>query len=342
MTLLGGASLVGGGTYTNTGELNASDADFDIDLFVNAGSALLLGITLFSEQLVNDDIGSLIAYGQIVADVTNDGSAIYPADTLVVGNYTNNGTTNIRGGTLTILGSLINNGTIVGDVASDSASRSAANNGLSVSGDYISGPTASIRMPDSTWTVKVGGNFDVAIEDHQRYDMATAKLSISPSSSEVKTFELMSTDIGADPSGLDRSLPGHFPIGTLHIGQSASVQLVDVHDNDTLGQASCEALYVRELSIESGAVLNTGSCKVYYVHLTGLPAVDDPANLRQIVILPGDADGDGQVNLQDHRSFVDCLTGPDGGLLPNCAVFDFDIDMDVDLADFEAFNVAIH
>jgi len=341
MTLLSHATLAVSGLFLNTGSLGSSFADLDIDNFVNAGSAVLLGVTLFADQLVNDVDGTLIAYGEIIADVLNDGSATFTADTLVVGDYTNNGTTNVQGGTLTILGSLINNGTIVGDVASDSASRSASNNGLSVSGDYISGPTASIRMPDSTWTVKVGGNFDVAIEDHQRYDMATAKLSISPSSSEVKTFELMSTDIGADPSGLDRSLPGHFPIGTLHIGPGASVQLVDVHDNDTLGQASCEALYVRELSIESGAVLNTGSCKVYYVHLTGLPAVDDPANLRQIVILPGDADGDGQVNLQDHRSFVDCLTGPGGGLLPNCAVFDFDIDMDVDLEDFEAFNVAI-
>ena len=69
------------------------------------------------------------------------------------------------------------------------------------------------------------------------------------------------------------------------------------------------------LSIESGAFLNTGSCNVYYVHVTGSGMVDDPANLRQIVILPGDGDGDGQVNLWDHRSFADCLTGPAGGLL---------------------------
>ncbi|MCH8242526.1 MAG: hypothetical protein IH897_07940, partial [Planctomycetes bacterium] len=299
MTLLSHATLAVGGQFLNNGSLGSSFADLDIDLFRNAGSAVLLGITLFAEQLVNDTDGTLIAYGEIIADVLNDGSATYTADTLVVGDYTNNGTTNVQGGTLTILGSLINNGTIVGDVASDAASRSAPNNGLSIGGDYIAGPTAAILMPDPSWTVKVGGNFDVAIEDNQRYDMATAKLSISPSSSEVKTFELMSTDIGADPSGLDRSLPGHFPIGTLHIGPSASVQLVDLHDNDALGQASCEALYVRDLSIESGALLNTGSCNVYYVHFTGPGMVDDPANLRQIVILPGDGDGDGQVNLQD-------------------------------------------
>ncbi|MCH7994572.1 MAG: hypothetical protein IIB57_09020, partial [Planctomycetes bacterium] len=150
MTLLSHATLAVSGLFLNTGSLGASNADFDIDIFVNAGSAVLLGITLFADQLVNDADGTLIAYGEIIADVLNDGSATYTADTLVVGDYTNNGTTNVQGGTLTILGSLINNGTIVGDVASDSASRSAPNNGLSVSGDYISGPTASIRMPDST------------------------------------------------------------------------------------------------------------------------------------------------------------------------------------------------
>ena len=69
--------------------------------------------------------------------------------------------------------------------------------------------------------------------------------------------------------------------------------------------------------------------------------VDDPANLRQIVLLPGDGDGDGQVNLRDHRSFSDCLTGPGGGLLRNCAVFDFDLDLDVDLDDFGFFNVTL-
>ncbi len=33
--------------------------------------------------------------------------------------------------------------------------------------------------------------------------------------------------------------------------------------------------------------------------------------------------------------------GPEGGLLPNCAVFDFDIDMDVDLDDFGSFHAML-
>jgi hypothetical protein len=64
--------------------------------------------------------------------------------------------------------------------------------------------------------------------------------------------------------------------------------------------------------------------------------------------LPGDSDGDGDVDLDDFANFAECLNGPDA--LPNptppptpeeCLdYFDFDGDSDVDLDDFEEFQVA--
>ena len=49
--------------------------------------------------------------------------------------------------------------------------------------------------------------------------------------------------------------------------------------------------------------------------------------------VPGDCTGNGIVNLDDYEVFVDCITGPDGGLLDGCGCADLDGDLDVDLRD---------
>jgi len=57
--------------------------------------------------------------------------------------------------------------------------------------------------------------------------------------------------------------------------------------------------------------------------------------------LPGDWNGDGIVDVVDYAAFAACLTGPTGGAMgPGCAIFDFDADIDVDLADFQVFSAA--
>jgi len=52
----------------------------------------------------------------------------------------------------------------------------------------------------------------------------------------------------------------------------------------------------------------------------------------------GDGDQDGDVDLADWSLMAGCLTGPDGGLPPDCGVFDLDWDGDVDLADHRFFQ----
>jgi len=49
--------------------------------------------------------------------------------------------------------------------------------------------------------------------------------------------------------------------------------------------------------------------------------------------VPADLDGDGTVTLLDFATFVDCISGPGGGILLGCSAADYDMDGDVDLSD---------
>jgi hypothetical protein len=57
------------------------------------------------------------------------------------------------------------------------------------------------------------------------------------------------------------------------------------------------------------------------------------------VVIPGDCDGDGDVDLDDFAGLDLCLAGPGGGLAAGCGCLDFDSDNDVDLGDFAGFEV---
>ncbi len=68
----------------------------------------------------------------------------------------------------------------------------------------------------------------------------------------------------------------------------------------------------------------------------------------ELTDLPHDADGDGDVDLDDYAMFLDCLMGPEAAPAPvlgltaqDCLdVFDADADGDVDLADYMSFTAA--
>ena len=92
-------------------------------------------------------------------------------------------------------------------------------------------------------------------------------------------------------------------------------------------------------AVTYSTTLNTIGCRVYYQTLTNNGTVDDLANLIEVVQLPGDCNGDGGVDLDDHASLEACLAGPDNGLGPGCGCFDFDSDGDTDLVDFAEFQV---
>ena len=58
--------------------------------------------------------------------------------------------------------------------------------------------------------------------------------------------------------------------------------------------------------------------------------------------LPGDADNDHDVDLDDYGEFAECMTGPDAGPpATGCDLFDFDLDNDVDLVDCREFEAVL-
>ena len=287
-----------GGPLTNQGLLTLFGGSLE------AGSGLL-------------NAGTLEGYGDIFADVANDGQAVFVADTQVVGDYDNAGTTIIQNGTLTVLGSLTNTGTLIGDFFGGAAASQpppAQGNGFFVAGGLSAGAEASLLMASATAVVRIGGAFDVAIDDNDRYHMAQAQLRMVGLAGS-QALEVMSQDIGPVPEGLDRTQPGHYPIGTLRIGPTATtVNLVDNHDNDGLGQGAPEAIYVEALIVEAGAMLNTNGTPVYYSTLTLDGAVDNPANLMEIVAVPPcptDTNNDGVTNVLDLIDVLLCFGQPD-------------------------------
>ncbi|MHC5111828.1 MAG: hypothetical protein ACYTHJ_18335 [Planctomycetota bacterium] len=58
------------------------------------------------------------------------------------------------------------------------------------------------------------------------------------------------------------------------------------------------------------------------------------ATLSSSEFCPGDSDRDTDVDLVDHRDFVDCLSGPGEVTGSECAAFDSNADVDVDLQDY--------
>jgi hypothetical protein len=55
----------------------------------------------------------------------------------------------------------------------------------------------------------------------------------------------------------------------------------------------------------------------------------------------GDIDGDGDVDLDDHARFHECISGPSGGVRVLCAPADLDRDGDVDLSDYRFLQPAL-
>ncbi|MFN9976575.1 MAG: hypothetical protein ACK58T_42410, partial [Phycisphaerae bacterium] len=123
----------------------------------------------------------------------------------------------------------------------------------------------------------------------------------------------------------------------------STVRLVDAHDNDTLGQGSCEAIYVDTLQIDAGSRLINTTCRIYYNTLINNGTIDFPANVIPLAApCPGDLNGDTVVDDADFVIFAEAynlLDCADPAMPAGCPA-DLNADLVVDDADFVIFASA--
>jgi hypothetical protein len=302
-------------------------SSFELDL--DSGNATILGgvfsgVTFYVGQggPTPEPNATLRGFGIFDSrvNVRPDGEMVVQADTQVLRDLSVSGRVIVQSGTLTVFDSLfINGGEIIGDVVNptlnpeaDRYAERAEGHGLFINGNLTLSPDSALAMPDPASVLRAGADADLAIDDHNAFDMASAELRMVGVDGP-QNLEVMSLDLGPnDRSAFDRALPGRYPIGTLRIGPTATtVDLVDTHDNDAQGQAACEAIYAQTLVIEPGATLNTNGCRVYARTIINNGSVDDPSNLVPAPDCKADFNGDGATDIFDFGILADFF-GLDG------------------------------
>jgi hypothetical protein len=312
-----GSALSFAGDVTNNGPLNAffSATLSSTGVFTNQGSLTLTSGSIAAQNYINaaqsDFFGTSAIFGNFVNSVQ--------------------ATTNIRSGTLFVFGDLTNNGTILGTIC---ANCMGAPPNMDIGGSFTIGASSSLIMPFDDSAIRVEGSFNCAINSNTRFHLSLATLQLE-SSNALQTLEVMSRDIGADVNGLDRSLAGHFPIHTVHIGPSPTViQLVDFFDNDNESQSFSEAIYVDTLRVDVGSHLINSTSKIYYNTLILDGSVEVLENLISLAPpCPADFNQDGGIDGSDVADFYfawenaqpQADTNQDGG---------------IDGADVDAFFIA--
>ena len=313
-TSLSGDTLVlGGGSLVAVGDLG------------NSGSVTMVGTAVVVAGSMSNSAYMSTA-GTMVTDLSNSGTGeMYCNDeTMLSGSLANDGLVSVNRGPLYILGSLTNNGTIIGDVDtgpgfSGSGDDPVVGDGLRITGDYVAGAGAELYMPHANWRLAVGGDVDIAINNHNRFIMDEATLAMTGQSGDAQTLEAMSTDVGSSTDGIDRTIDGHFPLGVLVIEAGTDVTVVDNHVNAD----GNETIYVKELIIEAGAIFRTGDRVVWYESATVVGSVDGEIDVLRDPC-PGDGDGNGEVNIDDILAVIgnfacsgDCDGDVDGNGIVN-------------------------
>ena len=139
--------------------------------------------------------------------------------------------------------------------------------------------SSSIVLPDPVWWLRVGGDFDVAIDDASRFVMDQATLELTGiGDAPTQAVEVIAADLGPVSAGFSTS---NFLLGALRIRAGATVHLVDAHGNAP--GAGNEAIYVNSLVVPAGATLVTkGSRSTRAATIAG-----SVSNLADVVVVPG-------------------------------------------------------
>jgi hypothetical protein len=290
---------------------------------------------LVNQGLSTASGGTCYLQGPILAESVSTavgGQNRCAGDTDVFANYNNAGSTIVQRGVLYIYGSLVNTGTMTGEVDNGYLPPSAGD-GYSIGGDYTVAAGATLALPDPVWWLRVGGDLDIAIDDPARFAMSVATIELTGLGDEPsQSLEVFARDLGAVDSGFATT---NFLLGTLRVRTGANVSLVDIHNNAP--GKTAEAIYTESLVVPAGATLVTNGYRIYTRAATIAGTVSNPAD---IVVVPGvppcpeDLYPDGEVNAADLSALL-VRWGPCTG---SCEA-DLDGDSNVGAADLAALLV---
>ena len=272
---------------------------------VNDGAISILGGALIAQSGTNQsETGSLGGFGTITGSMVNDGTVTVSSEMQFTDDFTNNGEVRIQSGTLTTYGTFENNGMVLGDPGGGLAS-GAGVPGMTVIGDLVINSNGSLYFGGTQSTLRVSGDISIALTDALRLDLSTTELrlvGLGDAQDSAQELELIGEDLGVSEDGYDRTIGG-FPIQTLRVGpMPTTVRFVDNHDNDGLGDGSCEVLYVDTLQLDANTTLETNGCVIYCRELVidESATIDAPDN---VILMsppcPADLDGDGVVSGSD-------------------------------------------
>jgi hypothetical protein len=269
----------------------------------------ILGGSLATLQLTNQSSADVEGFGLIQADVTNAGDIVLISDTEVVGNVQNDGTITIQNGLLTITGTLSGSGTIYGDFSGPGPVPGVA--GLTVISDVMLAADSTLTIANGL--VRVGGSFDVAINDPAGLDLTTTTVQLVGLPEDLQTLETPAADFGSTVTLPDADL---YSLATLRIGPTpAVVKLVDDHDNSP--GAGSEALYVEGLVLDDGITLDLNGLRIYY----GAVTPEDPFNPGSGVTIIDSVGGGDLIPLSSCVAFSDCADLDDNGVRDDACVW---------------------
>ena len=254
-------------------------------------------------------------------------------DTDILCDYSNAGATVIQRGIMYVYGSLTNSGTITGELNSSFLPPSPGD-GYSIGGDYVVGASASVILADPVWWLRVGGNFDVAINDPARFVMGEATLELTGTGPAAQqSVEVLSRDLGETADGFAAT---NYPLGSLRLRAGANVSLMN-SSNNAPGKGN-EAIYTNELFVPAGATLTTNGYKIYTRVATIAGSVSNPNDIVVIEDAPpcvADIVTDGVVNGAD----LALLLVNWGPCASSTCIADIDRSGTVDAADLTAILV---
>ncbi len=244
------------------------------------------------ESLVN--LSSMRGHGDLLTSLHNMGRILVEGPMMINGPASNQGRIDIASGQLTFNYGLSCDGSVV---LAEGGARGSGLEDLVVMGAFEMAPWATLALPEGA--MRIDGEFHAGIDASERFDLATTEVTASG------VFIPMQEDIGPDPTGFDRTLPGRFPLGTLRVADALQLSSSCSSSSNSETALSLHAVYVDHLEITSTGSLITDGHRVYYRTLTLDGTVDVPGNLIPVCQVTADANGDGAVDFVDLNELLE-------------------------------------